>query len=184
MAFTPGVEQACGCRRDSASAHRPRPRLRANRRRSPCACRRSWARCPSPSSRAAKRARRAGSAMMTLPIWAPAMLKVLVVAVIITSRSAISGAAIGHRRCACWPGIDQVVVNLVRDQDQVVALAEIGDAAQFVRRPDPAAGIVRRAEDQHLLARRSSARPRRRNPSRSRPSTGPAGIPPPRARRL
>ena len=51
----------------------------------------------------AKVLRRAGSAMMTLPICAPAMLKVLVVAVIITRRSAISGAAMAMTVCF-WPG--------------------------------------------------------------------------------
>ena len=49
-------------------------------------------------------------------------------------------------------GIEKVVVNLVRDQDQVMCAAKGGHGAQFVTRPDPATGIVRRAEDQHLFA--------------------------------
>ena len=59
--------------------------------------------------------------MMTLPIWAPAMLKVLVVAVIITSRSAICGARQLAMTTWLLPRKDEVVVDLVRDKDQVVA---------------------------------------------------------------
>jgi hypothetical protein len=99
----------------------------------------------------AKVLRSLGSAMMTLPIWAPAMLKVLVVAVIITSRSVDVGAASGIGG-VFLAGIDEVMVDLVRHEDEVVALAEIGHLAQFIHRPDPPAGVVRRAEDQHLLA--------------------------------
>ena len=53
--------------------------------------------------RAAKRARSLGSAMMTLPECAPAMLKVLVVAVIMTRRSLIPGS-VAITVCF-WPGI-------------------------------------------------------------------------------
>ena len=49
-------------------------------------------------------------------------------------------------------GIDQIVMDLVRDQDQVVAPGEIGDLAQFRGGPDPTAGVVRRTEDHHLFA--------------------------------
>ena len=49
-------------------------------------------------------------------------------------------------------GHDKVVVNLVRHQDQVVADAEISNALQFGGGPDPATGVVRRAEDEQRLA--------------------------------
>jgi hypothetical protein len=50
-------------------------------------------------------------------------------------------------------------VDLVGHEDQVVIDAEVGHRAQFVRGPDPPAGIVRRAEDQHLLASCEAALP-------------------------
>ena len=89
--------------------------------------------------------------MMTLPVSAPAMLKVLVVAVSITSRSRISGAASGIGDVAA-AGQDEVVVDLVGDEQQVVVAAEGGERAQLVAAPDPAAGVVRRAEHEHALA--------------------------------
>jgi hypothetical protein len=49
-------------------------------------------------------------------------------------------------------GHHQIVVDLVRHQDQVVPAREIGHAAQFLRRPDLPAGVVRRAQDRHPRA--------------------------------
>ena len=57
---------------------------------------------PSASTRAAKRARNAGSGTMTLPRCAPAMLKVLVAAVIMTNRSATP--SIKAKGVWRWPG--------------------------------------------------------------------------------
>ena len=46
----------------------------------------------------------------------------------------------------------QILVDLVRDQDQVVLLGEAGDGGDLVPGPDPAARIVGRAEDDHADA--------------------------------
>jgi hypothetical protein len=62
------------------------------------------------------------------------------------SRSSDSGAASGIG------GQHQVVVDLVGDQQEVVRGAEVGDSAQLGPVPDPAAGVVRRAEQQDALA--------------------------------
>ena len=43
----------------------------------------------------------------------------------------------------------QIVVNLVRHQDQIVALTKRRDAPQLGQSPDAPARIVRRAEDHH-----------------------------------
>ena len=107
---------------------------------------------PVPAARwaAAKRLRSVGSGMMTLPVSAPARLKVLVAAVSMTSRSAMSGAASG---IGTWrsPAEHEVVVDLVGDQQQVVGGGEVGERPELVAAPDPAAGVVRRAEHDHAL---------------------------------
>jgi hypothetical protein len=46
------------------------------------------------------------------------------------------------------------VVNFVGHKDEVMSLGEIGHALQFCAGPDPSAGIVGRAEDDHLLGAR------------------------------
>mmetsp|Transcript_28333 Transcript_28333/g.52864 ORF Transcript_28333/g.52864 Transcript_28333/m.52864 type:complete len:276 (+) Transcript_28333:1285-2112(+) len=48
-------------------------------------------------------------------------------------------------------GHHQIVVNLVRDHDQVVAFGKGGNGSQFAPAPDTAARIVWRTQDQHPL---------------------------------
>ena len=49
---------------------------------------------------------------------------------------------------------DEIAMDLVGNQDQVVLGAERGQRADFIGRPDGAAGIVRAAEEHDLGPRR------------------------------
>ena len=51
-------------------------------------------------------------------------------------------------------GIDQIVVDFVGNEDQVVPPGEFRHRLQLCFRPDPPAGVVRRAEDEHALVAR------------------------------